>query len=187
MIPIHRKSNTYFGKIYFWTATIHNWFSLLDKDESKKLLADYLKQLSDKGLVTVYAFVIMPNHIHLIWQQNELNGKETPKGSFLKFSSHVFLKELKETGQAHLYRVNAANKKHEIWQRDSLGIEIYSRPVAKQKLEYIHFNPVKGRWRLAKNDLEYYYSSARFYETGIDNFGFLNNLYSVFDGDSFGS
>ena len=25
-----------------------------------------------------------------------------------------------------MYEVNAANKKHEFWQRDSLGIEIYS-------------------------------------------------------------
>jgi len=33
----------------------------------------------------------MPNHIHLIWQQNKLNGKETPKGSLLKYMGHMFL------------------------------------------------------------------------------------------------
>jgi len=38
-------------------------------------------------------------------------------------------------------------------------------------------------WELAKYDISYYYSSARFYETGVDDFGFLNNLYEVFDGD----
>ena len=74
-----------------------------------------------------------------------------------------------------LFEINAANKKHEIWQRDSLGIEIYSRAVAKQKLDYIHFNPVSGKWQLAKNDIIYYYSSANFYETGVDDFGFLKN------------
>jgi len=36
---------------------------------------------------------------------------------------------------------------------------------------------------LAKDDINYYYSSARFYETGVDDFGLLNNLYEVFDGD----
>ena len=46
-----------------------------------------------------------------------------------------------------------------------------------------HFNPESGKWKLAKDDLDYYYSSAMFYETGIDTFGFLNNLYTVFDGD----
>ena len=82
-------------------------------------------------MITVYAFVIMPNHIHLIWQQNKLNGKETPKGSLLKYTSHEFLKQLKAEGKSYLYEVNAANKKHEIWQRDSLGIEIYSGKVAR--------------------------------------------------------
>jgi len=54
--------------------------------------------------------------------------------------------------------------------------------VAIQKLKYIHFNPVTGKWTLAKDDLDYYYSSARFYETGIDEFGFLSNNFEVFDG-----
>ncbi len=42
-----------------------------------------------------------------------------------------------------------------------------------QKLEYAHTNPVKGLWQLAKDDISYYYSSAKFYETGVDDFGFL--------------
>jgi hypothetical protein len=42
---------------------------------------------------------------------------------------------------------------------------------------------VSGKWQLAKDDILYYYSSAKFYETNIDEFGFLNNLYKVFDGD----
>jgi putative transposase len=64
-----------------------------------------------------------------------------------------------------------------------LCIEIYSRKVAKQKLDYIHFNPVSGKWLLAKDDLGYHYSSARFYETGIDEFGFLKNVFSIFNGE----
>ena len=66
----------------------------------------------------------MPNHIHLVWRQNNLNGKETPLGSFLKYTSHEFLKKLKIACISNLYEVNAANKKHEIWQRDSLSVEI---------------------------------------------------------------
>lgn len=114
MYSTHRKSNTQFGRIYFWTATIHKWLPLLETEKNKFLLTSYLKQLSDKRLITVFAFVIMPNHIHLVWRQNEMNGKETPKGSFLKYSAHEFLKGLKATGTNHLYVVNAANKRHEI-------------------------------------------------------------------------
>ncbi len=158
-------------------------FPLLKSDLNKQIIVDSLRYLSDKELITVYAFVIMPNHIHFIWWQNYLNGEETPKGSLLKHSAHLFLKQSKANGTSKFYEVNGANKKHEIWQRDSLGIEIYSREVAKQKIDYIHFNPISGKWQLAKDDLSYHFSSARFYETGIDEFGFLKNIYNLFDGD----
>ena len=62
-------------------------------------------------------------------------------------------------------------------QRDSLGVVIYSREVAKQKLNYIYFSPVTGKWKFAKDDLNYYFSSAKFYVTGVDDFGFLNNIF----------
>jgi REP element-mobilizing transposase RayT len=58
----------------------------------------------------------MPNHIHMVWQQNKLNGKESPKGSFLKHTAHTFFKQLKREDKADLYKVNMANKSHEIWQ-----------------------------------------------------------------------
>ena len=178
-----RKSHTSLGQIYFWTATIHKWYQLLKPDGNKQLIIDSLKFLSDGQFITVYAFVIMPNHIHLIWKLNKLNGKETPKGSFLKYAAHKLLDQLKQEGKSKDYLVSQSNKKHEIWQRDSLGIEIISLAVAIQKLDYIHFNPLSGKWQLAKDDLGYHYSSARFYETGIDEFGFLNNLLSVFHGN----
>ena len=72
-----------------------------------------------------------------------MNGKEKPQESFLKFTGHKFLKKLKILGTSHMYEVNAANKKHEIRQRDSLSVEIYSREVARQKLDYIPARPVR--------------------------------------------
>jgi putative transposase len=178
-----RKSYTESGKIYFWTATIHKWYNLLENNENKQILVDSLKFLSDKGLITVYAFVIMPNHVHLIWQPNKLNGKESPIGSFLKFTAHTLLIQLKSEKKDSLYLVDIANKKHEIWQRDPLATELISLEVAKQKMNYVHYNPHSGKWNLAKDDVNYYFSSARFYETGIDDFGFLKDLTSVFTGN----
>ena len=52
-----------------------------------------------------------------------------------------------------------------------------------KKIDSIRFNPVTRKWKLAKDDLDYYFSSARFYETGIDEFGFLKNIFNLFDGD----
>jgi putative transposase len=176
-MQIQRKSHSEIGRTYFFTATIHKWLPLLTSKENKDLILHYLKELSARGFIKVYSFVIMPTHVHFIWQQLQKNGKETPQGSFLKYTAHEFLKTLKQNGESKLYEVNAANKKHEIWQRDSLSIEISNREFAKQKIDYIHFNPVSGKWNLATDYLNYYYSSAKFYETAVDEFGFLNNLF----------
>ncbi|MGN6267992.1 MAG: hypothetical protein ACTHM5_20110 [Ginsengibacter sp.] len=56
--------------------------------------------------------------------------------------------------QHSVRNANAANKKHQIWQRDSLSVEINSTTFAN-KIEYIYFNPVSGKWNLAKDYLEY--------------------------------
>ena len=71
-----RKSYTSLGKIYFWTATIHKWYTLLQDDKMKDIIIDYLKILSGEHKIVIYGFVIMPNHLHFMWQQNrpELNS-----------------------------------------------------------------------------------------------------------------
>jgi len=53
-----RKSYTFIGEIYFLTVTIHKWMYLLDSDFNKQLMVDYLKKLSDEGMITVCAFVM---------------------------------------------------------------------------------------------------------------------------------
>lgn len=55
-------------EVYFWTNTIKDWKHLLKQDKYKQLIINSLKELVDKKLITVYAFVIIPNHIHLIWE-----------------------------------------------------------------------------------------------------------------------
>jgi hypothetical protein len=42
-------------------------------------------------------------------------------------------------------------------------------------LSLINLLKLSGKWKLAKDDLDYHYTSARFYETEIDEFGFLTN------------
>ena len=43
---------------------------------------------------------------------------------------------------------------------------IYSEKFFNQKMNYIHRNPVSGKWQLANDFTEYEHSSASFYETG---------------------
>ncbi len=153
-------------KYFFWTATINKWQKLLAEDEYKKIIISSLEYLSAKGKADVFAFVVMPNHIHLIWRIKEMNGKETAQGSFLKYTAHEFKKMLQQKGESLLtaYKVNAANKSYEFWQRDSLAVHLYTRQVAYQKLDYIHRNPCAVHWQLVKDPCDYIYSSAKYYE-----------------------
>lgn len=173
-----RKSHIDAGEIYFWTATINKWQHLLAKDQYKEVIIDSLHYLSDLGKLDVFAFIIMPNHIHLIWRIKEPNGKESPQGSFLKYTAHTFKKMLRaeQKDKLLLYKVEAENKKFEFWQRDSLAIPLFTHKVAMQKLNYLHNNPLKQHWNLVKDPCDYKYSSARYYELNEKNFPFLKDL-----------
>jgi len=174
-----RKSHIEKGEIYFWTATINQWMRLLEKDEYKNVIIDSLQYLTDAGKVDVFAFVIMPNHIHFIWRTNEPNGKESPQGSFLKHTAHAFKKMLRREGDSRLnaYKVKAGNKEYEFWQRDSLAVPLFTRKVALQKLKYMHNNPLAEHWQLVKHPCDYKFSSARYYELNEKNFSFLKDLW----------
>ncbi|MCY7362353.1 MAG: hypothetical protein LH629_09865 [Ignavibacteria bacterium] len=47
--------------------------------------------------------------------------------------------------------------------------------MIEQKINYIHFNPVHPKWKLAEEPQQYKYSSAKFYYEDKDDFGFLEN------------
>lgn len=170
------------GEIFFWTATINKWQRLLMEDRYKDVIISSLEYLTNTGKVDVFAFVIMPNHVHFIWRANEMNGKESPQGSFLKYTAHQFKKMLKAEGKDNLvpYETDAGNKLYEFWKRDPLAIQLYSKKVAMQKLKYIHCNPLAEHWRLVSDPCGYMYSSARYYEVNEKDFDFLKDLYDEF-------
>ena len=132
IFAIRRKSYIEIGEIFFWTATINNWQRLLLQDEYKNIIINSLSYLSESGKIDVFGFVIMPNHIHLIWRINAMNGKETSQGSFLKYTAHEFKKLLKtDKGNSPAsFAVNAHNKDYEFWKRDSLAVHLFSKEIA---------------------------------------------------------
>jgi len=161
---------------YFYTATILNWHHLLQKDSFKNIVIQSLQFLTTKGKVKVYGFVIMPNHIHLVWRNLEMNKKEFPNESFLKFTAHEFKKELKKSGELdEKYVVEKVDRKYQFWQRSSLAVEILSKEMLEQKLDYIHLNPLQAQWNLATDPNDYFYSSCSFYEKNTTGFNWLTD------------
>ena len=168
----HRNSYTELNSPYFWTITIKEWIHLLKPDDYKNIVIESLQWLCSKELIHVYGYVIMPNHLHLLWNQLKMNGKEFPKNSFEKFTSHAFKKKLQKENPEELkkFSVDASDRNYNFWQRDPLAISIFSREMALQKLNYMHYNPIQEHWKLCNAPEDYRYSSASFYEMQQDEF-----------------
>ena len=163
--------------IQFFTATNLWWKKLLQQDKYKQVIIDSLKFLVENERVKVYGFVIMPNHIHIIWKINENHRLEDVKRDFLKFTAQVIKADLVENhpNVLKIFEVNLKDRKYQFWERNPLSVDLFSREVISQKLHYIHANPLSGKWNLAHSVDKYWFSSYRFYEMGIDDFGFLTH------------
>lgn len=157
----------------FLTATNLHWLPLLKQDKYKDIVVNSLKFLVINGRIKLYAFVIMSNHLHLIWQIQPGNTAAAVQRDFLKYTAQRIQQDLALNHPAVLerFRVSATDRKYQFWKRNSLSIALISPKVFLQKLTYIHNNPVKAR--LCRLPEDYHYSSASFYKTGIDRWGFL--------------
>ena len=94
---------------------------------------------------------------------------------FLKYTGQQILKLMRNDGSLVLKEllVNARDRKHQVWERDSLGVPLWTPEVFEQKLDYIHNNPVKAG--LCKFPDDYKYSSASFYEKNEKDWVFLSH------------
>ena len=182
IFKVNRKSRIEIGEIYFWTATINDWKKLLSEEEMKLVVIESLQWLKEKGLIEIYGYVIMPNHMHLLWQVLGKNGKESPHGSLLKFTAHTFKNKLESDHPIWLneFAVQASNKEYEFWQRDSLAVRLFDQKIAFQKLDYTHNNPMAPHWQLATSPEAYRFSSASFYNTGDDEFDLITHIREAF-------
>ena len=157
----------------FYTATILEWKFLLSEEKNKIIIISSLQYLVRNNKIKLYAFVIMSNHIHLIWQILPGNSYEKMRLSFKKFTGQQIKFELQKSNTELLkeYKVDKRDREYQFWKRDALSIELYTDKVFQQKLNYIHNNPVKAG--MCKFPEEYKYSSANFYNGGNDEFEIL--------------
>lgn len=163
----------------FFTATIMDWKQLLKPDAHKKIIMDSLKFLVEDKRIFLYAFVIMPNHIHLLWDMQENHKINDVQRDFLKYTAQQIKFRLINTNPFLLsqFRTAGSDREYQFWQRNSFNKRVYNIKVFEQKLDYIHFNPIQDKWRLVKNPEDYHYSSARYYLQNIDDWGFITHYH----------
>jgi len=159
----------------FFTLTIFQWKHLLKDDAYKQIIINSLLFLKKEGSIAVNAFVIMPNHLHLIWQIQDGYKANKIQLRFQKYTAQQMKFKLIGTQNKMLseFVVEAKDRQYQFWKRNPLYIDLWTEEVFIQKLNYIHNNPVSHPWNLVQYPEDYKYSSAKFYETGIDEFGLL--------------
>ena len=157
----------------YFTASIRNWLSLLATDKYKNKITDSLHFMVENKRIELNAFVVMDNHIHLIWQPLPSQTLSSIQLSFMKFTAQQikFALAIDNPDLLGQCKVNKSDREYQIWKRKPLSIELSSQKVFMQKLEYIQYNPVAAGICIYPE--EYHFSSALFYEKGIDHFNML--------------
>jgi len=156
---------------YFMTMTVVEWINVFTTIEHNMLIVDSLKHCqAEKGL-NIFAWCLMPSHLHMI--ANTLVGFELDDviRDFKKFTSKKLVELIIDEGDFEGERMverfylagkdNSKIKNYKFWQDGNHAIEVYSENVTWQKINYIHRNPVKAG--IVAREEDYLFSSARNY------------------------
>lgn len=169
------KQHIYDPGIYFITFTNYKWMPLFEITRSYDLVYNWFDILK-KQSHDILGFVIMPNHIHALIGFKPLEKSiNTIVGNGKRFIAYEIVERLKKATNTELLGkmeegVSVSDKQkgklHEVFE-GSFDLKLCrSYKFLKQKLDYIHSNPVSKKWNLVKQHIDYPHSSAMFYETG---------------------
>jgi REP element-mobilizing transposase RayT len=153
--------------LYFITASIVGWKPLFSKTEYANIILNSLTWLRREKRMSLFAFVLMPTHLHFIVLPLERSISNLLQ-NFGSFTAHKILKKLREENRKDLIDFFHTHRRdnsieHSIWQ-DIQAKNIYTEKFLLQKIEYIHQNPVAKGWELAQDRAGYQYSSACYYD-----------------------
>lgn len=111
----------------------------------------------------------MPNHIHILWRKQDEWIDKSVQQQFLKFTAQKIKFNLLEHPPTELekYRSTQSDKAYHFWERRPYKATMFNRTVCEQKLDYMHYNPVKAGLCILPED--YQYSSAKYYLSDFAN------------------
>ena len=132
---------------HFVTCTILHWIPIFTNQESVSIVINSLKYLQKSDNLKIYAYVILENHLHLVVQSNDL-AKTMAK--FKRYTAIEIIKLLKRKNistileQLAFYKkAHKKDREYQLWQEGIQPKQIISHKMMKEKIEYIHNNPVK--------------------------------------------
>lgn len=158
--------------VYFVSFAVIEWIDVFTRNEYKDIVLDSLGYCQKEKGMEIFAWCIMTNHVHLIFQSAKGQKPELLLGDFKRFTSKAIVKAIKNNPRESrkewlIEQFSKAGKKssnvdqYQFWRHDNKPIELWSNKVIDEKLNYIHNNPVNEG--LVYYPEDYVYSSARDY------------------------
>jgi len=161
------------GGTHFLTFTVCGWIDIFSRKVYRDIILDSFDFCrKNKGLL-VGAYVIMSNHIHVIWTAKNENLSDIIR-DFKSYTSKRMFEALQASYESrrewmdymfqYFARPSSQNLYFKMWTGDNHPEHIYSLDFLMTKLNYIHNNPVKAG--LVELPEHYLYSSASNYILG---------------------
>jgi len=156
--------------VYFVTFTIVDWLPVFIDPEPIEIIINSLRFCYDSKHLLIHAYVIMPNHIHLIVSDADYNNERLGKTltDFRKFTGNGLADyidaNLSET-LAQTIRVKQLNDRiRHVWQTGWHAEALYTEQFLMQKVNYIHENPIRKGF--VKMPEQWRHSSAGYWLNG---------------------
>ena len=135
--------------VHYATAVTFNRVPVFSNDHTCSLFIDALATTREKEPFKLIGYVVMPDHIHLLANPLSLDisivaGRIKGRAavsilSWLRTEEHsVSLAKLA------LPRSLKSGQTHAVWMKEFSAVDIWSRKFIRQKLHYIHMNPVRA-------------------------------------------
>jgi REP element-mobilizing transposase RayT len=158
---------------YFVTWTVVNWLPILSESRYREIILDSLNYLRTNKHTQLNAFVVMSSHIHAILRPDDGVSLSDVTRDFKRYTSREISREAQRQDKKELLlsfsnarKENRAQdvSNYQVWQEGSHPEAIFTEKFARQKMDYIHLNPVRAG--MVKTADEWPYSSARAYSLG---------------------
>lgn len=150
---------------HFLTCTIVDWLPVFTRPEAVQILLDSWTYLQNNNRIELFAFVVLENHLHFIASSGDLS-KEV--GDFKSYTARRLIDLLKQHNARTILRqlafgkaAHKTDREYQLWQEGSKPKQIVGDEMMEQKVEYIHYNPVKRGY--IDDPVHWRYSSARNY------------------------
>ena len=174
-MPTH-KIHLSQSEFYFCTITCYKWIRLFEITNLYDHIYKWLDILNSKGCYSS-AYVIMPNHMHLLlFPRNNAPVLNKLIANGKRFMAYEIIKRLKSTknhkilqilnGSVTCFERKYNQRKHRVFTPSFHAIICENEKIIEQKIDYIHSNPLSGKWKLCALAPDFIHSSCSYYETG---------------------